>query len=182
MQKTDLSKSVFSPLGTRPIDRMALAGILPGECWEPPIPQRFSRRVLKTPPRCRPVPIGYEQYVGMVRGKLTAVGLLNYNQNNKPFWLMRCDCGQYEARHIDGWIKRPGIFDQCIACETTASISHVGRSAQRHGIRHAKWVKKLKAHGFSDPHIGLIEQYSLPTDDLDWLLKVVQSLNVAAGA
>ena len=169
-------KSILPVLGSKPIDRLALSVILDGEHWEPSIPTHLTNLVKDLPPKCQTPPKEQQMFLGQRRGSLVAIGFLSYNRNQKPVWLMRCDCGRYTFRYILGWSRRVGVFDQCVACDIQKSLTHIRPSLKTHGIRKAHWTDSLVKNGFSDAQIVIITKYALPTDDLDWLHGALASL------
>ena len=175
-----LSTPAFpSPLNQSPVNRQALAiGLFPGENWEP---KYIPNIVSDVPPALRRPKVDAQQWVGiagMRRGALVAVSFHHQKKSHKNVWLMRCDCGAYTYRNIDGWLKRVGTHgDQCEACEYKQSISPTGKlSRKTFNTRYARWVRKMEAQGFTREECALCKEYKLPADDLVWLRGALNEL------
>lgn len=56
--------------------------------------------------------------VGLRRGAVTVVGLIEYRENGRSVWCVRCDCGRYMKRTHRGWCKylNRGRPDYCRYC------------------------------------------------------------------
>lgn len=163
----------------RPVNRQAaMVAFWPGDNWEPMMSERQAWFAQSMPTVSRPIDAceKYAHVPGMRRGLLTALCFHGVNRNGKPLWLMRCDCGRYTFRYIKGWIKRPGVYDCCAACEYTNSITRPSPSRQTHGVRRVRWMQSLISAGFSQHPSDLIEQYGLSCEDLTWLKGAVSEI------
>lgn len=174
-------KTSLPPIGAKPVNREALAVVMPGEHWEPTLSEHVAGLVFEVPFRCKPPPSDEAQYLGLVRGKLTAVGFMHHKRSNgKSVWLMRCDCGRYTVRLIANWVKRLQHPDQCGCCAVTRSITHERNNSKTAGLRTARWRQRMADAGFSPQELDLVKTYKLPADDLAWLRATLDSLQTPA--
>jgi hypothetical protein len=60
----------------------------------------------------------FRDLTGLRRGMVVVIGLLEYRENGKSRWCVRCDCGRYEPRsHYVWWRRyRDGYPDYCSYC------------------------------------------------------------------
>ncbi|KJS40374.1 MAG: hypothetical protein VR70_05915 [Rhodospirillaceae bacterium BRH_c57] len=64
------------------------------------------------PQQVRPVPKNTQDLTGLRVGRLRVIGLLI----DKPLWLVRCDCGKYEARRSKSLKNERNSGDRCEIC------------------------------------------------------------------
>lgn len=111
----------------------------------------------------------FAAFQGLRRGRLVALQLCGYTKKGKAVFLMLCDCGRYARRRIEKWASKGTASDACSICQQTQALSHRNKSRDAHGIRRAAWLASLLEAGFTSQQCGLIEKYSLDTNDLQWL-------------
>lgn len=66
----------------------------------------------------RPFRSNLRDLTGLRAGTVTVIGLIEYRENGKSRWCVRCDCGRYEPRAHYVWWKnyRRGNPDYCSFC------------------------------------------------------------------
>jgi hypothetical protein len=66
----------------------------------------------------RPFKSNFRDLTGLRRGSVTVIGLIQYIENGKSRWCVRCDCGRHEPRHHYKWFKgyRNEVPDYCSYC------------------------------------------------------------------
>jgi len=181
-----MKKVIPSFLHFRPVDKNAVrVAFFRGVHWYPTLPKHVGS-VFSCPPTRRTGTLTgqHPDVAGMRRGYLTALYHHHINHKGKEIWLMRCDCGTYCFRHIDGWARRVGVFDQCLSCNTRNALTHTGKSRATHDARYSKWVDRMAESGFTKAQCDFIKEHNLPTEDLEWLkgaLKEIKTLSVKGG-
>lgn len=181
-----MKKGIPSFLHFRPVDKNAVrVAFFRGAHWYPALPKNVGKVFSAPPPITRASAGLHPDVSGMRRGHLVALHHHHINHNGTEFWLMRCDCGAYCFRHIDGWARRVGVFDQCLVCETRKGLTTTGKSHATHDARFTRWVKRMMEHGFTEEQCDFIAAHGLPADDLEWLkgaLKEIESASAKGGA
>lgn len=168
-------------LNPLPVDgNAARVGFFPGDHYSPNRPVNQGQIFDAPPLRRTDVDSLFQHVAGMRRGRLVALYLHHLNQNNKESWVMRCDCGKYTFRFIRGWSRRVDVFDECLVCQVTRGKTKICKSHATAGFRFEKWVARMIDVGFTRQQCLIIRQYSLPTDDIDWLRSAMKELTPSA--
>lgn len=89
-----------------------------------------------TPIVCKPVPKDVQDFTRTRRGRLTVWGYLEKATTNGhgPLWLVRCDCGQYEARRAKALkganALKPDGCQQCCQLAYLRKSEHFRRTGR----------------------------------------------------
>lgn len=112
----------------KPSDKQTAIIISKGERYEEPYYKRRKKgNHWNTKPETIPInrwgKVGLKNLIGMIRGKITVIGLLEYHKEMKSEWLIRCECGNYEMRKHRTLLKQSVIYDSCEKCK---HLHHLG--------------------------------------------------------
>lgn len=124
----------FDALATAaPLDRQAsIVRDGSGDQWEARIPDFHLRWI--APPALRPV-VGLEpnakllaaELIGRHIGRLTVLGiLLEPARKAHARWVVRCDCGYYEARKAKTLTQGDHARMMCMACDKVDQLRQMG--------------------------------------------------------
>lgn len=129
---------------SRPVNRTAARAMGEGEHYEPNI--NYKRKHWKAPPVTQPVPRTVLDLRGIKFGHLTVVGLYSLTRwkGDKPRWLVRCVCGDYELRVSEEINDSLGRYeDRCVKCRHKLKLQGKSMEDGKQG-RHWKTSPPLR--------------------------------------
>lgn len=122
--------SVFDkPLPLLPIDRTAKVVTGQGEHWSPvKLLELNESNAMIAPPQSIPRPDRLPDYSGIRRGRMVAIRFHRQSSGRSSgsrkgaIWIVRCDCGLFELRSIERWVKRADRDDCCTICDGRRAV------------------------------------------------------------
>lgn len=114
--------SIHDGISRDPVDTTAAKVVSKGTQAKPFRTPR-NLRSSDTCPRTRGIGAKYKDYTGLRFGTLTVVGLLDCR---KTRWIVRCDCGLYEARKPQV-MRNPSDMDCCHQCQALRNATRTAR-------------------------------------------------------
>lgn len=121
-----------------PVDKGAAQTLrMRGETYEPPVANDHSRWL--APPPLKPTPPNAEDLTGIRYGRLLVMGL-HAELKDPGRWVVRCDCGAYEARRARTLRSGERTGTMCSHCDATAEVisGNCPSPREREELRKAK--------------------------------------------
>ena len=86
------------------------------------------------------------ELVGLRKGQLVVIGVLDIPRNKKKgwVWVCRCDCGSYVGRRHKALFNPDNAGDTCLSCKNTVHLKARAANAHPRSLRkaaaHAWWL------------------------------------------
>lgn len=121
-----------------PINKTAALVTNKGVHFRPKINKNGSRLIWEIQPPIKPVPDNANNLVGLRKGRLTVIGILDkklLSINRKcshSWWVVRCDCGNYSIRRSKSLLKKHnesipyGPHLMCHVCDKKEELKERG--------------------------------------------------------
>lgn len=139
-----------------PVDAMAARVTSPGEAG--PDLSHIADRNWSVPPMHYPTPPdGTPSLIGSRLGRMQVVGYLyarysgSKKQTQEHKWLVRCDCGRYEARDGKNWRRqiradeKTASATMCLRCQIHAAYRSKNRRRGSLPANSPQWTPEQKA-------------------------------------
>jgi hypothetical protein len=119
------------PAHSRAINRNAANAIKGGCGHDVTMKPAEHHQAWDTPPKMCAPPADAPNYVGRVLDRLTVIGWLAEpsQRKNSARWVVRCSCGQYEARKSRAFNQAVERQAMCRRCERLEYVKGAGSSS-----------------------------------------------------